>query len=160
LNIWMMLGLLRMGMADRAIELWKTNLTGYLKGEDDLRQRVPPFMVSNCYYGPDHRNNAYQMEFTWITGSLAWLNTVPLRDMLGVKPDYAGLRIEPCLPTAWGEVDVERSYRGAEYQIHIHKQREGSAGSMQIKVDGLKIAGDVLPILAAGQTCQVDVTLG
>jgi cellobiose phosphorylase len=56
-------------------------------------------MMVNCYYGPNHRNNAYQLEFTWITDSLAWLNTVPSRDMLGVKADYRGLVIDPCLPS-------------------------------------------------------------
>ncbi len=150
LNIWMILGLLRAGMPDRALELWRTNLTGYLKDEHDLRGRVPPYMMSNCYYGPDHRNNAYQMEFTWITGSLAWHNTVPLRDMLGVKADYRGLVIDPCLPSEWDDVSVVREYRGGQYEIIINRGSEKG-----IWLDGKKMDGKVLPALAGQHAVKV-----
>jgi cellobiose phosphorylase len=148
----MMLGLLRYRMGDRALEVWRTNITGYLKDENDLRQRVPPYMMANCYYGPDHRNNAYQMEFTWITGSLAWLNIVPLRDMLGVKADYRGLRIDPCLPSEWNEVTAVREYRGARYEITLsHAAEKG------IWFDGEKLDGNLLPALEGRHVVKVGV---
>jgi cellobiose phosphorylase len=152
LNIWMILGLLRADRPDRALELWRTNLTGYLKDENDLRGRVPPYMMANCYYGPDHRNNAYQMEFTWITGSLAWLNIVPLRDMLGVKADYSGLVIAPCLPTEWGEVSAVREYRGGCYEITISRGMEKG-----IWLDGEKVTGNILPALAGPHKVKVTI---
>jgi cellobiose phosphorylase len=151
LNIWMMLGMLRYRMADRALDLWRTNITGYLKNENDLRGLVPPYMMANCYYGPDHRNNAYQMEFTWITGSLAWLNTVPMRDMLGVKAGYRGLEIDPCLPTEWNEVEVERTFRGTVYKIKIAR------GADTLKVDGNLMEGTVLPLFDDGQAHVVEM---
>ncbi len=152
LNVWMMLGLLRYGMADRALELWRTNITGYVEDEGDLRRRVPPYMMANCYYGPDHRNNAFQMEFTWITGSLAWLNVVPVRDMLGVKADYGGLIIEPCLPTEWNRVAVTREFRGGTYEITISQSDEKG-----IWLDGTKFTGIVLPVLTGTHTVTVGV---
>jgi cellobiose phosphorylase len=152
LSVWMMLGLLRYGMADRALDLWRTNITGYFKDENDLRRRVPPYMMANCYYGPDHRNNAFQMEFTWITGSLAWLNVVPTRDMLGVKADYRGLMIEPCLPSEWDEVSVLREYRGGKYDIQITRGAEKG-----IWLDGVKLGGSVLPILSGTHKVKVGV---
>jgi len=158
LNVWMMLGLLRYGMADRALDLFHANVTGDLSDEEDLKRNVSPFMVSNCYFGPDHRNNAFQMEFTWITGSLAWFNIVMLRDMLGVQPEYGGLRISPCLPSTWTEVSVEREYRGATYTIRFHNPNKTRSNAISLSVDGQLLQGDLIPAFKDGKKHQVEVT--
>jgi cellobiose phosphorylase len=150
LNIWMMLGLLRYGMADRALALWRANITGYLKDEKDLRGRVPPYMMANCYYGPDHRNNAYQMEFTWVTGSLAWMNIVPMRDMLGIQAGYRGLIINPCLPQEWNEVSATRSYRGGKYAITITRGADKG-----IWIDDVLQTTNILPALTGKHKVSV-----
>jgi len=159
LNAWMMMGLLRMGMADRALELWRNNVPGYFHDEDDLRQMSPPYMYANCYYDPDHRNKAFQMEFTWITGSLAWLNTLFLKEMLGAKPDYGGLRIDPCIPSEWKECSVERYFRGATYKIRITNPDQVQQGRAEITFDGEQIEGDLVPILGDDKIHQVNVVI-
>ncbi len=159
LNIWMMMGLLRMGMADRALDLWRDNAPGYFHGEDDLRQMSPPYMYANCFYGPDHRNKAFQMEFTWITGSLAWFNNVFLKEMLGAKLDYGGLRIDPCIPSEWKECAVERYFRGAIYKIHIHNPDKVQKGEIDITLDGFPFDGNILPIFEDGSIHDVQVRI-
>jgi cellobiose phosphorylase len=159
LNAWMMMGLLRMGMADRALELWRNNAPGYFHDEDDLRQASPPYMYANCFYGPDHRNKAFQMEFTWITGSLAWFNNIFLKEMLGAKPDYAGLRIDPCIPSEWKECSIVRHYRDATYNIRILNPDGLQKGSLEITLDDIPITGDFLPIVEDGKIHDVRVLL-
>lgn len=159
LNIWMILGLLRYGMGDKAYEVFQKISPGYIGGEGESKQLCPPYMYSNCYFGPAHRNRAFQMEFTWITGSVAWYNTVPANEMLGVHPTYNGLRIQPCLPSAWAECRIERSYRGAIYDVTIENPDGLQTGRVELSIDGKPIEGDLLPILPEGARCVVRAVL-
>lgn len=159
LNIWMILGLLKHGMADRAYELFRRITPGYVKDENDLKQKCPPYMYANCYFGPDHKNNAFQMEFTWITGSVAWFNNVLLKNMLGAKAGYNGLEIDPCIPSHWEKCEVDRYYRGSVYNITIYNPDRVEKGDVEITVDGQKIEGNIIPVFSDGKEHKVDVII-
>ncbi len=157
-NIWMILGLLRLGMADKACELFHRITPASLSGPEDPK-RSASFQYSNCYFGPQHKNRALQQEFTWITGSLAWLNTVLVNELLGAKPDYEGLRVEPCLPSAWEEARIRRTWRGATYNILIRNPQRVEGGAVEITLDGKPLAGAVLPEFRDGKVHEVVATL-
>ncbi len=156
-NAWMILGLLRLGKAEKAYELFKRITPGYFKDEEDPKRKCPPYVYANCYYGPDHRNNAFQMEFTWITGSIAWYNNLLVNDFLGVKPDYDGLRVAPCIPPEWQEYTVERRFRNAVYTINVKNPYGLQQGKPGIKVDGVSIDGNLLPAFNDGGMHNVEI---
>lgn len=160
-NVWMILGLLRAGMPDKAYDTFRRIAPGYFAGgADDPKLRVPPFAFANGYFGPDHRNNRFQMEFTWITGSVAWFYNVLLQEMLGARAAYDGLRIAPCLPTAWKEASVRRTYRGTVFDITVLNPHGVVGGTVSLQVDGRAIAGDTIPLaLADGREHRVVATL-
>jgi cellobiose phosphorylase len=159
-NVWMILGLLRVGKADQAYDLFKRITPSYTSGKkDDPKLKVPPFVYANCYYGPDHRNNKFQMEFTWITGSVAWFYNVLLNEMLGAKSDFGGLRIEPCLPSDWKEISVDRHYRGTVYKILLKNPDGLQTGKVSLTLDGQPLEGNVLPDLKDGKVHQVEALL-
>ena len=56
-NIWMILGLLRLGMADKACELFHRITPASLSGPEDPKQHHS-FQYANCYFGPQHKNRA------------------------------------------------------------------------------------------------------
>lgn len=159
-NIWMMLGLLRQGNGDKAYEVFRKITPGYVEGDMAIKQNSPPYIYANCYYGPEHRNRAFQMEFTWITGSLAWFNTVPLQEMLGVKPDFDGLLIQPCLPSQWKQVSIEREFRGGHFHIEIRNEHPQGSRTVSILLDGVPIVGNRLPIPAKQARHHAIVTIG
>jgi cellobiose phosphorylase len=159
LNIWMILGLLRNGMADKAYSLFKRISPGYYHGESDSKQQVVTFQYANSYFGPDHKHSKYQMEFTWITGSVAWFNNVILREMVGAEADYNGIRIQPCLPSAWDTVSVERHYRGDVYNITVKNPSRIEHGAVEVVVDGNPIEGDLVPVFGDGKVHSVVVTM-
>lgn len=157
-NIWMILGLLRNGHAEKAYDIFKRVSPGYLSN-DDHKDRCPPYVYANCYYGPDHKNNAWQMEFTWVTGSIAWLNNVLAEEMLGVAANYNGLAVHPHLPSAWQEVTYTRLYRGAAYHFHICNRQQLENGTPRVTVDGTLIEGHVIPFFTDGGTHQIEVEM-
>ena len=156
----MILGLLKSGMAERAYALLKRITPGYLSGkENDPKNACPPYVYANCYYGADHRYNRFQMEFTWVTGSVAWINNVLLQHMLGARAEFGGLRIDPRIPAEWSECEIDRQFRGATYRIRIHNPDRISGGVCTITLDGEPVEGNLLPIQSDGGVYQVEVTL-
>ena len=158
-NAWMILGLLKLGKAEKAYELFKRITPGYISSENDPKRKCPPYVYANCYYGPDHRNNAFQMEFTWITGSIAWYNNLLVNDLLGIKPAYDGLLIDPCIPADWQGYTVERKFRNAVYSISVKNPHRLQYGKPKITADGRNIEGNLLPAFNDGGIHQIDVIL-
>ena len=152
------MGLLRLGKADKAYDVFKRITPGNFSGPTDPKRNAS-FLYANCYYGPQHKNLPFQQEFTWITGSYAWLNTVLINEWIGAKPEYDGLRLRPCLPTSWPEVSIARTWRGATYQIQIRNPHGLESGRVELVVDGQFLPGDLLPPFADGKTHEVIATM-
>ena len=158
-NAWMILGLLRTDRADEAYAALQRIAPGYFASEDDLKHRCPPFIFANCYFGPDHRNSAFQMEFTWITGSVAWFHQVLSTEMLGIKPGYAGLMVEPHIPSSWDGFEIKRYFRNAWYHIHVKNPNHAVNGLATLTADGVALTGTTLPLYQDGQVHQIEVLL-
>ena len=97
---------------------------------------------------------------SWLTGTAAWSFVVLTQYILGVKPDFNGLRIDPCIPKDWQEFTVKRSYRSAVYNIHISNPGKISKGIQSITVDGKSIDGNLLPDFQDGKIHNVKVIMG
>ena len=82
-----------------------------------------------------------------------------LKDMLGAKAEYNGLLIDPCIPSEWGECEIERYYRGSIYHITIKNPCHIQYGKLEIIVDGKKLDGNLLPTFSDGKTHEVDVVM-
>jgi len=97
---------------------------------------------------------------SWLTGTAAWTFLTVSQGLLGVKPDFDGLRIDPCIPKGWKEFKVTRHYRGVEYQVHITNPKGVCGGVKSLQVDGQKVGGNLIPIAKDKKTVKVEVTLG
>ena len=159
-NAWMILGLIKSGRTEEAFSLLKRIMPGYVSGKkNDPKTDCPPYVFANCYFGADHRNRKFQMEFTWVTGSVAWYNNIMLQYILGARAEFGGLRIDPKIPAEWNECSVVRNWRGTEYSITIKRAKRKSDGGITVVLDGVKIEGTLLPVFADGKVHKVDVTL-
>ena len=158
-NIWMILGLLKYGKADLAYELFKKIAPGYMFGDNtEIKNKCLPYMFSNCYFGPEHRNSAFQMEYSWITGSVAWYTNTMESYLVGAKATYEGLMIDPHLP--FDKATITREFRQATYEISIsNPDGKFKADALDITVDGKAIDGIILPDFKDGKTHKVSVVV-
>ena len=109
--------------------------------------------------GKDAKNFG-QAKNSWLTGTAAWNFYVISNYILGVKPDWDGLKIDPCVPHTWDGYKVSRRFRGAMYDIEIKNPSHVCRGVKQVTVDGKEISGNVLPAFSDGKTHKVEVVLG
>jgi cellobiose phosphorylase len=80
--------------------------------------------------------------------------------LLGVRGDFAGLRIDPCIPKNWRGFKIKRLFRGCIYEIEVKNPRRVSRGIKKILVDHLPIEGNLIPAFSDGKTHKVKVVMG
>jgi cellobiose phosphorylase len=81
---------------------------------------------------------------SWYTGTTGWVFRCITQFMLGVKPTYEGLLIDPVLPKSWDSVKMHRIFRGSTYDITINTSSE--AEDISIELDGKQLDGNLIPI--------------
>ena len=96
----------------------------------------------------------------WLTGTAAWTFLSVSQGILGIQPDFNGLRIDPCLPSAWDGFTATRVFRGATYEITVENPGHICRGVATMVVEGKPVTGNLIPLAPAGQTCRVRVVLG
>ena len=65
--------------------------------------------------------------------------------ILGICPDYEGLRIDPCIPEGFGDFTITRIFRDAVYHIQIQNPSNVQKGVTHLNVDGKEIDGNMIP---------------
>lgn len=97
-----------------------------------------PYVFTNCYL--QHDAVDMKVGFSWQTGTSAWMLRDYYEGILGLKRDYDGLIIDPCIPKDWDKVYAERYFRGNLLKISY----EQNGGDFEIFVDGVKISGNTI----------------
>jgi cellobiose phosphorylase len=87
------------------------------------------------------------------------MHTALLEYIFGLKPDYDGLRIDPCVDPSWTDFSLMRQFRGATYRIHFKNPDGVECGVKSLQVDGKPILGNLLSVLSDGQTHEVNVLM-
>jgi cellobiose phosphorylase len=104
--------------------------------------RCEPYVYAQMIAGKDAPHFG-EAKNSWLTGTAAWNYVAITQWLLGIRPDYAGLRIEPVLPSDWQGYRATRYFRGVTYEIEV--LREGKGNQVSLTVDGKAIDGTVIP---------------
>jgi cellobiose phosphorylase len=94
---------------------------------------------------------------SWLTGSASWNYYAITQYILGIRPDFDGLLIDPCIPTHWKDFKVTRKFRGATYLIEVVNPDGKSKG---VTIDGKLQKSNLIPVFGDGKQHQVKVILG
>ncbi len=157
-NPWIMIAETVMGRGDRAFELYAKIAPAYREGISEVH-RMEPYVYSQMIAGKDAIRHG-EAKNSWLTGTAAWNYVAITQAILGIQPDFDGLKVEPCIPTAWESFTITRSFRGDTFVIRISNPNHVSKGVASMTLDGRAIEGNVLPVIGDGATHQVEVVLG
>ena len=83
---------------------------------------------------------------SWLTGTSAWNFVAASQAILGIKPDFDGLFIDPCLPASLKDVRVHRTFRGCDFDILIHNNAGDEKGPVRVAVNGKEIRGQLVAL--------------
>jgi cellobiose phosphorylase len=157
-NTWIHIGWTMFGEGEKALEYY-LSICPSAKPDHDVYRSEPyvyaQMTASQFSPTPGEGKNS------WLTGTGAWSFVVASQSILGVKPDFNGLRIDPCVPKKWKGYAVQRKYRGVTYSITVKNPKAKSNGVKSLVVDGQKVAGNLIPLPTDGRKeVKVEVTLG
>ena len=97
---------------------------------------------------------------SWLTGTAAWSFVTLSNHILGIKPEYDGLIIDPCIPDDWKEFSVIRKFRDCTYMIDIENPNGVSKGIAKLTVDDIDIEGNKVPLYTDGEIHKVTAIMG
>jgi cellobiose phosphorylase len=157
-NTWIHIAWAMFGEGEKALQYYLSICPSAKKDHDKYRSEpyvYAQMTASQFSPTPGEGKNS------WLTGTAAWSFVTASQSILGVQPDFTGLRIDPCIPRKWKGFTVQRKFRGVTYTIEVKNPRGVSKGVKSLVVDGRKISGNLLTPAKDGRTeVKVEVTLG
>ena len=157
-NAWIICAEAVLGNGDRAFEYYSKIAPAFLEEISDLH-RTEPYVYAQMIAGKDAKRHG-EAKNSWLTGTAAWNFVAISQYILGIVPDYEGLKIDPCIPCDWEYFEISRSFRGNIYNIKIKNPNGVSKGIKSIVVDGVKINGNILPVFEGYTEHMVEVVMG
>ncbi|WP_439183511.1 GH36-type glycosyl hydrolase domain-containing protein [Carboxylicivirga taeanensis] len=147
-NPWVIIGEVKQGRAEQAWEYFRKICPAYLEDISDLH-KTEPYVYSQMIAGKDAYKPG-EAKNSWLTGTAA-LNFYTISQyILGIRPDYKGLVIDPCIPADWDGFKVKRKYRGAQYNIEVINKSKSANAQTKIWVDGVEIEVQIVPVRSSG----------
>lgn len=157
-NPWIMIGETVAGNGDRAWEYYRKICPSYLEEISDLH-KTEPYVYAQMIAGKDAFKPG-EAKNSWLTGTASWNFYAITQYILGIRPDFDGLLIDPCIPTHWKGFNATRKFRGATYQIEVINPDAKSKGVRKVTVDGTSHKTNLIPVFGDGKEHQVKIILG
>ena len=157
-NTWINLGWCLLGEGEKALEYY-LSICPSAKENQIETYRSEPYVYAQMIAGKDAPCFG-EAKNSWLTGTAAWTFVSVSQGLLGIQPDYAGLRVDPCVPKAWKSFTVSREFRGVRHEITVNNPKGVCKGVVAMTVDGVAVKGNVIPVQKHKTSVKVDVTLG
>lgn len=157
-NPWIMIGETVVGNGDRAWEYYSKICPAYLEDISDLH-KTEPYVYSQMIAGKDAYKPG-EAKNSWLTGTASWNFYAITQYILGIQPDYDGLKIDPCIPKNWKGFKISRKFRGTHYKIEVQNPLGCSKGVKELIVDGKSLSSNLIPLFSDGLEHRVIVIMG
>ncbi|WP_084105188.1 GH36-type glycosyl hydrolase domain-containing protein [Demequina sp. NBRC 110056] len=153
-NPWVIIAETIVGRAENAWEYYKQIAPAYREEISEVH-RLEPYVYAQMIAGKDAERHG-EAKNSWLTGTASWNFVTVSQHLLGVRADYDGLVVDPCIGAEIAEYTVRRQIRGAEYVIRV--ANSGGKGA-SLTVDGEAIDGSLVPYAAPGSVVEVTATV-
>ncbi len=157
-NPWVIIGETVLGRGERAWEYYRKICPAFLEEKSDLH-KVEPYVYCQMTAGKDAAKPG-EAKNSWLTGTAAWNWYAITQFILGIRPDYDGLLVDPCIPSDWNEYEVTRRFRGAEYKVKISNPLHKEKGVKSMRLNGKELEGNQIPVQPEGGVNEVEIVLG
>lgn len=145
-----------LGRGDKAMKYYDALCPYYQNDKIEIRESEP---YSYCQFVAGRDHTAYgRARHPFMTGSGGWAYFSATRYMLGIRPDFAELVIDPCVPADWKAFEVTRRWRGAEYKVSVVNPDGVMKGVKELWLDGERV--ERIPAAGSGSVHEVKVVMG
>lgn len=154
-NPWVSIAECEVGRGERAFQVYSKICPAFLEDISEIH-RTEPYVYSQMVAGKDAARHG-EAKNSWLTGTAAWTFVNVSQYILGIKPDFDGLVVNPCIPSEIKAFKVERLFRGKRFIINVDNSAGVEKGVKSVKVNGKAVSG---PIMPDGDITSVEVVMG
>lgn len=148
---WGVIAEAMMGNGDQAFNYFKAFLPAAYNDRAEIRQTEPYVYAQSTISKYNPQVGASRLP--WLSGTASWAYFSFTQFVLGIRPDYDGLVVDPCIPSAWTGYKATRKYRGVNYNIEV-LNISGSGNNVQkLLVNNEVVPGNKIPL----QTQDVEI---
>jgi cellobiose phosphorylase len=156
---WAVIAETKLGRGNRAYAYYRAYMPSAYNDRAEQRE-VEPYVHCQSTHGKYSRKFGAS-RLPWLSGTATWSYIAGTQHLLGIKPEWDGLRIDPVIPARWDGFAVTRRFRGATYRITVKNPHHVERGVVRIVVDGAPIdRAQVIPLAREGTLVNVEVELG
>lgn len=156
-NPWIMIGETVLGRGNQAWDYYQKICPAFLEDISELH-KTEPYVYAQMIAGKDAAKPG-EAKNSWLTGTAAWNYYTITQYILGVRPTYHGLEIDPCIPSEWKSFTVTRKFRGATFHITVKNPHGVCKGVSSITLDGKTLDENLILTQSPGEY-NVEVELG
>jgi cellobiose phosphorylase len=157
-NPWIMIAEAMLGDGSAAHEYY-LRINPSKREEISDVHRCEPYVYAQTIAGREAPTFG-EAKNSWLTGTAAWNYVAITQWILGIRPEFDGLRIDPCIPPGWDGFSVERFFRGFKLDITVHNPQHVSHGVIKMEVDGVPVGGNLFVPAGGPGEHQVMVWMG
>ena len=155
-NPWAWVAEAMLGRGSKAMKMYNALLPARQNDKIEIRQSEP-YAYCQFIMGREHTAHG-RARHPWMTGSAGWAYYAATRYMLGIRPEWDGLTIDPCIPAEWEGFAATRVFRGATYNITVKNPTHAEKGVSRLLFDGQAV--DRIPVCHAGTVHTVEIVMG
>lgn len=145
-----------LGRGSRAMKFYDALCPAMQNDRIEVR-KAEPYSYCQFVSGRDHTTFG-EAHHPFMTGSAGWAYYAATQYLLGVRPEFDSLTVDPCIPADWKEFTADRIWRGAEYRIRVTNPKGVEKGVAEIRLNGETV--DSIPVQAPGSVSEIEVIMG
>ena len=156
-NPWAMIAETLLGNGDRAYAYYSQINPAARNDMVDLYESEPYVYPQNIL-GDEHPQFGLARN-SWLSGTASWMYQTGTQWILGIRAEYEGLRIDPCIPSKWDGFRARRKYRGVNYHITVTNPEHVCRGVENVSVKGGRAEGSLIRADEGVSEVHVEVML-
>lgn len=154
---WVVAAEALIGRGNKAYEYYRKFMPSAYNTKAELRQTEPYVYAQFTHSKYSPRYGASRLP--WLSGTASWAYYVAAQYILGIQPDYNGLRIDPCIPSNWKEIKITRRFRDKQFNIVIKNKNGAQKGVKSMSINGKDILGNLIPLEMMNEKNDVVVVM-
>ncbi|MBX3009037.1 MAG: N,N'-diacetylchitobiose phosphorylase [Melioribacteraceae bacterium] len=141
---WVVIAETLIGRGNLAYDYFRKFMPSAYNSKAELRQTEPyVYAQFTCSkYNPHYGSS----RLPWLSGTASWAYYTAAQFILGIQPEYNGLKIDPCIPSEWREIRISRKFREKNFDILISNETNSQKGVQKIILNDREIDGIIIPV--------------
>ncbi len=141
-NTWAVIAEAMLKRNDEAFSIYKATIP-CARNEIAEQALIEPYVYASAILGPSHSKFGAGSN-SWLTGTASWMYYAATQYILGFRPEYDGISIDPCIPNGWNGFKMRRIYRGTVCNLTVKCKSENITEVKKLIIDGVEKKGNFI----------------